>query len=81
MLTRRGFLGALAAIVAVPKAMLAREPLIALNLQNIGAITGIPVFDNSVVARRIYRSSGDGAYKLIATINYNETTTYTDDSA
>jgi hypothetical protein len=41
-------------------------------------LSSIPIGPAQVVARRLYRNSPDGWYKLVATINDNSTTTYLD---
>lgn len=77
-LTRRGFIGSLAAGFAalrMPRSLPwlpSKQTIVTFSGESVqGAALG-------VLARNIYRSNGDGVYKLIATIENNEVTSYTD---
>jgi len=78
MLTRRGFLGALTAIVAAPRALFAQPRLWYIDFagrMHRFNVTDIP--PQQVLERRLYRSSSDGTrYQYIATIHHSESTTY-----
>lgn len=76
-MNRRSFfrsLGQIAATLAIAPKVLLERPWYAKPL----TIRNIPAAAPAVVARKIYRSNGNGAFHLIATINDNTTRSWTD---
>ena len=59
----------------------ADAPSVNTSTANTVPLTGIPVGDANVTARKLYRRSGGAGLKLLATIADNTTTTYSDTAA
>lgn len=75
-MTRRSFFGLLGAgaagLVLAPELSFVPPPAA------LPTLMPIPLGPSTVVARKLYRSSGNGVYKLIAVIADNSTATFTD---
>lgn len=59
----------------------ANAPTVNTAAQNVIPITGIPIGDGNVTARKLYRRSGGLGLKLLATIANNVTASYADTTA
>lgn len=84
MIGRRGFFGALAALVALPSVLLRSRASAhdqggsySYKVRYVDAkgetVPSMPKVEG-VVARKLYRSNGDGSYRLIAAIKDNSVT-------
>lgn len=81
MLSRRSFLALVAGAAAWPRvAGGLKYSVVTAAGESTPTITPA-IVEDAIVARRVYRTNGDGVYRLIATIADNTTRSYIDNGS